>query len=80
MRILDEDTDRPCNRVSIFLLRSEAGELRDTLEAALATTEDSWHEHVTSTDQQKEITLALYDEALLDQFNERVRTLIKFDK
>lgn len=80
MRILDQDTDRSCNRIVMFLTRSEANELRDSLEALIAAAEMNRHEHVTSSDQRKEITVCLYGETSLEGFDERSRTLLQFDR
>ena len=38
MRILDEVNDRSCERVTCFLTRPEAAELRDSLDALLLAT------------------------------------------
>jgi hypothetical protein len=78
MRILDQETDRPCSRVTIYLKRGEAEELRDSLEALLDG-DAHGHEHVSDAECRKELTLCLYDDASLDHFDARSRTLIERD-
>ena len=56
MRLLDEDADASCNRVTCYLTRAEAQELRDSLEALLRGGMER-HEHVSSADFGKEITV-----------------------
>jgi len=48
----------PCP-TSTWLTRDEAGELRDTLEPLMQEGDSSWHGHVSSTDYQPKITVAL---------------------
>jgi hypothetical protein len=77
MRVLDEERDMACSRLTLFLTRDEATQLRDTLEVLL--TGHHQHEHVTSDDFQKEITVCLYDPSNLDSLDERARRLIRSD-
>jgi len=76
MRILDDDRDRAIERVTVFLTRSEAGEVRDKLNALLSG-DVGEHVHVSDSDLQREITLAIYSEDDLLRFNERARRIIK---
>ena len=78
MRMLDEKRDQSLSRVTILLSRAEAEELRDSLEAILGGGIGQ-HEHTPSEDYQKEITVAVYDEANVDSFNDRCRRLIRDD-
>jgi hypothetical protein len=79
MRLLDEDADASCNRVTCYLTRAEAQELRDSLEALLRGGMER-HEHVSSADFGKEITVCLYDPADLSFFGERSRRIIEEDR
>jgi hypothetical protein len=79
MRLLDGKTDRALARLTVYLTREEAEELRDSLSALLATS-GVRHEHVSSSDYKKELTVCLYNEANLDGFNERSKTLIRNDE
>ena len=78
MRLLNEDTDTSFSRLTLLLTKSEASELKDTLESILRS--PSRHEHVPSEDYEKEITVAIYDEANVSAFNERCQHLIRADK
>jgi hypothetical protein len=76
MRILDEDTDRSIQTIVLYLTKSEAEELRDSLNLLL---EDSSlrHEHVSSADNRREVTVCIYDPDNLEGLNERSKTLIQ---
>jgi hypothetical protein len=76
MRILDEDSDRSLSTIVLYLTRSEAEELRDSVNLLL-TDGRLRHEHVSSTDQTREVTVCLYDANDLEGFDERSRTIIE---
>jgi len=78
MRLLDEDRDTKLDRVTIYLTRPEAEELMSDLRMALANPKGH-HAHISSEDFQKEITVCIYDNNLLGDFNERSKRLIKDD-
>ena len=80
MRILDEVNDRSCERVTCFLTRSEAAELRDSLDALLAAGAVHQHQHVPSDDLRKEITVCLYRPDDLSRFDLRSRLIIEQDR
>jgi hypothetical protein len=79
VRIFDEEADKAISMVTLFLTKSEASELRDKLEALLARNGQG-HEHVPSEDFQKEITLAIYGDDGLSQFDQRSQRLIREDR
>ena len=79
MRILDEQTDKPLSKITLFLTRSEAAELRDSLVAILEEGDAERHEHISSQDYLKEVTVCLYDTTSLENFDERSKKLIKDD-
>lgn len=79
MRILDEEADRAISMVTLFLTKSEASELRDSLKALLERN-GVGHEHVDSEDFQKEITVAVYDDDDVTQFDQRSQRLIREDR
>lgn len=79
MRILNEDNDNPLNAIILYLTKSEALQLRDFLEQILADPIGR-HEHISSDDYSKEVTICIYDTDHLDQFNERSRQLILEDR
>jgi hypothetical protein len=78
MRILDEKNDKAVQAVMLFLRPSEAAELRDSLTALLEGGLGG-HEHVSSDDYQKEVTVCLYDEGHLEGMDERSKRLIRED-
>ena len=59
MRILDEVTNQPCERIICYLTRAEAKDLRHSLNALLTGPADQ-HHHVSSEDYAKEITVCIY--------------------
>ena len=75
MRILDEVTDQSLSAIAIYLTTSEAEELRDSLEQLLKNWE-SRHEHVSSSDYKRQITVCIYDPENLEGFDERSKRLI----
>lgn len=80
MRILDNDRDVACNSVTLFLTVSEASELRDSLNSLVHEGFHARHEHVTSGDFQKEITVCVYTAEDLAGFDARSRKLILEDR
>jgi hypothetical protein len=76
MRILDEKRDNSVDRATILLTRSEAQELRDSLDLLLRDGKGQ-HAHVPDEDFKKEITIAIYTPENLDEFNQRYQKLIK---
>lgn len=79
MRILDDDADKKLDNVSIFLTQQEAMQLRSYLNQLLDNPKLQ-HSHLSSSDFKKEITICLYDEKHLENFNQRSIKLIKEDK
>lgn len=78
MRILDEQRDCTVAKATILLTKTEAEELRDSLESVLANRREN-HAHIPSEDFRKEITVAVYDEENIHTFNERCQRLIRED-
>ena len=79
MRLLNEENDRPIDRITCYLTLSEAGELRDALDALLASPQQN-HQHVPSDDFKKELTVCIYDPGDLSGFDPRSRLLIEADR
>jgi hypothetical protein len=75
--MLDEDSDRSLSRVTLYLTIDEARELRSTLDAVVQ--DRSRHEHISSNDYEKQITVCVYDTSTLQGFSERSRRLILED-
>lgn len=78
MRLLDRQTSKPLKNVIIYLTLSEANELADKIGALLSRDHDH-HEHISSEDYQKEITLTIYENRPIESFFERSRRLILED-
>jgi hypothetical protein len=78
MRILDEDGDKSLNAVTLYLTKSEASELKNSLEQILSDPVNR-HEHISSSDYKKEVTISIYDTDHLDQFDQRSRKIILED-
>jgi len=79
MRLLNQDDDNPLHRVLILLTQPEALELRDSLDSLLENSVGR-HEHISSQDYQKEITIGIYDESKAEDFDDRSKTLIARDE
>jgi hypothetical protein len=79
LRILDEQVNKSLDAAIIYLTKQEAAELRDSLEQLLAE-QLGRHEHISSDDYRKELTVCIYDPNQLDQFDERSKRLIIEDK
>lgn len=79
MRILDDDSDKKLDTISIFLTKDEALQFQSYLDQLLKNPKLQ-HSHLSSTDYQKEITICLYDEQTLEGFSERSKRLILKDE
>ena len=78
MRLLDSDSDKSLDRVVIYLTKLEAKELIDSLESLLDSPLGN-HNHISSNDYKKEVTVCIYDEKFLEDFSERSKKLILED-
>ncbi|MDN3505885.1 MAG: hypothetical protein P0S96_01495 [Simkaniaceae bacterium] len=78
MRILDDDSDKKLDTVSIFLTKDEAIQLRGYLNQ-LIDKPKLQHTHLSSEDYKKEITVCIYDTKDLEGFHPRSIKLIKED-
>ena len=79
MRILNDESDKKSDNISIFLTKAEALQLRAYLNQLLDNPKIH-HIHLSSEDYQKEITVCIYDENNLEGFHPRAIKLIKEDK
>ena len=79
MRILDDESDKKLDNVSIFLTKEEAIQLRGYINQLLEKPE-SQHAHLSSKDYKKEITICVYDEKCLERFHPRSIKLIQEDR
>jgi hypothetical protein len=79
LRILNDDTDKKLDSISIFLTKEELMQLRSYLNQ-LSDDPDMDHVHLSSTDYQKEVTVCLYDTGKLDGLHPRSIKLIQKDE
>ena len=79
MRILDQKNDQSINQVVLYLTKEEALELKDSLDGIIEDNNLGRHEHVSSSEYDKEITVCLYDPGSIEQFSERSKKLIRHD-
>jgi len=79
LRILDDASDKKLDSVSLFLTQEEAIQLRGYLNQLLEDPKLQ-HSHLTGTDYKKEVTVCLYDEKDLKNFNQRSIRLLKEDR
>ncbi len=79
MRILDKKSDKPLKNVTLYLTSAEASELRSSLNQLLKKPVEN-HDHISSEDYQKEITVCIYDVNNLQGFSERSKNLIINDQ
>jgi hypothetical protein len=64
VRILNDETDEPLKKISLFVTREEAEDLFASLEHHLRheQPEQGWHAHVDSSDgREKSLSLSIYD-------------------
>lgn len=78
MRILDETNDRSLKGVSLFLTPEEAESMLAQLGALVSRTRRH-HVHIEDEDSEREITIAIYTESNVSQFDRRSRLLIEED-
>ncbi len=79
MRILDVGDGHPLREVCLYLTLSEAEEMIDGLQGLVARPQDQ-HAHVNDDTYEHEITLAVYTDGNLDQFDDRSKKLIADDQ
>ena len=79
MRILDDDSNKKLDRISLFLTKNEALHLIGYLEQLIAS-KKSDHSHLMSEDYQKEVTLCLYEPTKVENFHPRIQKLILYDE
>ena len=79
MRLLNDDSNKPLNCVTIYLTQSEAEQLRASVVSLL---EDPYgnHSHISSSDFQKEVTVCIYSPESISTFDERSQRLILNDQ
>lgn len=80
MRIFDQSEEKSLKKVTLLLEESEASELISTLDDLLKNkNSSSYHSHISDSGFVHEITITLYRENNLENYNERIIKLIKED-
>jgi len=79
MRILDENTDKSLENITLYLTLSEAMELRGSLNELIENPKNN-HTHINDENYQKELTVCIYSTEDLNGFNTRSIDLILNNK
>ena len=79
MRILNEDSDCSVKRVCLYLTRMEAESLFEQL-GKLISKPKKHHFHVEDENFEREITVAIYSETNISEYDERSARLIEKDE
>ncbi len=79
MRILNDESDKKLDAVSVFLTKQEVKQLIGYL-TQLIENPKLQHMHLSSEDYQKEITICMYDGEDLSGFSQRAKKLISADE
>ncbi len=78
LRILNDESDQRLDKVSVFLTKQEAVQLRGYLNQLLEDPKLQ-HFHLSNLDCSKEITICIYDEQDFKNFDQRTIRLLKED-
>lgn len=76
MYILDDESDKKLNCVTIILNKNEMHQLMGYAKQLLEKPLSSNHYHLSSNDYQKEITICIYDPEQINQLSTRIQKLI----
>jgi hypothetical protein len=76
MRILDNETGSALDAVTIYFTRQEAEEAIQSLARLMATSAEH-HVHLNDAEYQREVTISIYSQDNLHEFDERSRRLIQ---
>ena len=80
MRLLDQERNLSTREFLMLLTYSEACELRDDLERVIQNKKSADHIHLNDESYQHELTISLYDEDNLEDFQDRIKKLIQNDE
>lgn len=80
MYILDDESNKKLNCITIILSKSEIKQMLGYAKQLLDNVDASDHYHLSSEDYQKEITLCLYTPENIDSYNPRIQKLIIEDE
>lgn len=80
MYILDDESDKKLNCITILLTKSEIQQMLGYAKQLLENFPSSDHYHLSSEDNQKEITFCIYDQENINDFHPRIQKLIRYDE
>ena len=80
MYILDDESNKKLNCITIMLTKGEIQQMLGFAKQLLENSPSSDHYHLSSEDYQKEITLSMYEPANISDFHPRIQKLIKDDE
>lgn len=80
MYILDDETNKKLNCVTIILKKNEVQQLLGYAKQLLEKPTNSEHYHLSNDDYQKEITICMYTPENINSFNPRIQKLIQNDE
>ena len=80
MRILNQDDDKAVKNVLLMLTMGEAAELKDDLERLLSKKVPNDHSHVNDLEYEHELSISIYDENNIEEFDDRTKKLIMQDE
>ena len=76
MKIFDKQGDKILHSVTIYLTPSEAHQLGDFAKQ-LALHPENLHAHVTNSDSSVEVTIAVYTQENINQFDVKSRNILQ---
>ena len=79
MYILDDESNKKLDCITLILTRSEVQQLQGYVKQLLEKTPSSDHYHLSSEDYQREITICMYDPGKIELLHPQVQKIIKDD-
>lgn len=80
MYILDEESNKSLENITLILTKSEIQQLIGYGKQLIENSPSSEHYHLSNENYQKEITICLYDPENISALHPRIQELIKEDK
>jgi hypothetical protein len=80
MRIYNLDSEKKANNVILYLTPDEAQEMKHALEQLISDSKKQHHQHICDSEYKREVTVCIYEEDNLSNFDERSKKLILNDE
>jgi len=80
MYILDDESNKKLDCITLILTRSEVQQLQGYVKQLLEKTPSSDHYHLSSEDYQREITICMYNPENIRALHSRAQKLIRDDE